>query len=90
MEAFRLFLFSLAALTSIGCTWLLFRGYLRSSVRLLLWTAPPGGTLPPLASFFGFRSRTLIDVLVSFLCAIFFPSYLFGLFVLCCVGDTER
>jgi len=39
MEAFRLFLFSLAALTSIGCTWLLFRGYLRSSVRLLLWTA---------------------------------------------------
>ena len=27
MEAFRLFLFGLAALTSIGCMWLLFRGY---------------------------------------------------------------
>ena len=24
------------------------------------------------------------------LCHFYFPSYLFGLFVLCCVGDTER
>ena len=39
MEAFRLFLFGLAALTSIGCMWLLFRGYSRSAVRLLFWTA---------------------------------------------------
>ncbi len=39
MEAFRFFLFGLAALTSIGCTWLLFRGYARSAVRLLFWTA---------------------------------------------------
>ena len=39
MEAFRFVLFGLAALTSIGCTWLLFRGYSRSSVRLLFWTA---------------------------------------------------
>jgi hypothetical protein len=38
MEAFRLFLFGLAALTSIGCMWLLFRGYSRSAVRLLFWT----------------------------------------------------
>jgi hypothetical protein len=38
MEAFRFALFLLAALTSIGCTWLLLRGYARSRVRLLLWT----------------------------------------------------
>lgn len=39
MEAFRFVLFGLAALTSIGCMLLLFRGYARSSVRLLFWTA---------------------------------------------------
>ncbi len=39
MEAFRFALFGLAALTSIGCMWLLFRGYFRSSVRLLFWVA---------------------------------------------------
>jgi hypothetical protein len=39
MEAFRLVLFSLAALTSLGCMALLFRGYARSGVRLLLWSA---------------------------------------------------
>jgi hypothetical protein len=39
MDAFRFFLFGLAALTSIGCMWLLFRGYFRSGVRLLFWTA---------------------------------------------------
>jgi hypothetical protein len=38
MEAFRFILFLLAALTSVGCTWLLWRGYARSGVRLLLWT----------------------------------------------------
>ena len=39
METFRSVLFGLAALTSIGCTWLLLRAYSRSSVRLLFWTA---------------------------------------------------
>ncbi len=39
MDAFRFFLFGLAALTSLGCMGLLFRGYFRSGVRLLLWTA---------------------------------------------------
>jgi hypothetical protein len=38
MEAFRFVLFLLAALTSIGCTWLLLRAYARSRVRLLFWT----------------------------------------------------
>jgi hypothetical protein len=38
METFRFILFLLAALTSIGCTLLLLRGYARSRVRLLLWT----------------------------------------------------
>jgi hypothetical protein len=39
MEAFRFCLFLLAALTSAGCMVLLFRGYARSRVRLLLWSA---------------------------------------------------
>ena len=39
MEAFKFVLFLLAALTSFGCTVLLFRGYARTRVRLLLWSA---------------------------------------------------
>lgn len=39
MEAFRFVLFLLAALTSIGCMLLLFRGYARSRLRLLFWSA---------------------------------------------------
>jgi hypothetical protein len=35
----KLVLISLAALTSIGCMVLLFRGYARSGARLLLWSA---------------------------------------------------
>lgn len=38
MEAFRFVLFLLAALTSMGCTWLLLRAYARTRVRLLFWT----------------------------------------------------
>ena len=36
MEAFKFVLFLLAALTSFGCMALLFRGYARTGVRLLL------------------------------------------------------
>jgi hypothetical protein len=36
---FQFALFSLAALTSLACTVLLFRGYSRTRVRLLLWSA---------------------------------------------------
>ena len=39
MEMFKLLLFSLAALTSFACMALLFRGYARTGVRLLLWSA---------------------------------------------------
>ena len=39
MDVFRFVLFLLAALTSIACMVLLFRGYARSGVRLLLWSA---------------------------------------------------
>jgi hypothetical protein len=39
VEVFRFVLFLLAALTSIACMMLLFRGYTRSGVRLLLWSA---------------------------------------------------
>ncbi len=51
----------------------------------MLWIAPP------LASFFGFRSRALVFLLVSFLCAIlFFLAIYFGLFVVVLVSDTEE
>jgi len=39
LEAFKFLLFMLAALTSFGCMALLFRGYARTGVRLLLWSA---------------------------------------------------
>jgi hypothetical protein len=39
MFTFQFALFSLAALTSLACTALLFRGYSRTGVRLLLWSA---------------------------------------------------
>ncbi|HEX5048362.1 MAG TPA: DUF5985 family protein [Gammaproteobacteria bacterium] len=38
METFRFVLFLLAALTSVGCMWLLLRAYARTRVRLLFWT----------------------------------------------------
>jgi hypothetical protein len=38
VEAFKFLLFLLAALTSFGCMVLLFRGYARTGVRLLLWS----------------------------------------------------
>lgn len=39
MDVFKFLLFSLAALTSFACMALLFRGYARTGVRLLLWSA---------------------------------------------------
>ena len=39
MEVFKFVLFLFAALTSFGCMALLFRGYARTGVRLLLWSA---------------------------------------------------
>ena len=39
MESFKFVLFLLAALTSIACMILLFRGYARTGVRLLFWSA---------------------------------------------------
>ena len=39
METFRFVTFLLAALTSLSCMLLLFRGYTRSGLRLLLWSA---------------------------------------------------
>jgi hypothetical protein len=39
MEAFKLVLFLLAIVTSLACTILLFRGYLQTSLRILMWSA---------------------------------------------------
>lgn len=39
MDAFKFALYLLAALTSVACMVLLFRGYARAGVRLLFWSA---------------------------------------------------
>lgn len=39
METFKFALYLLAALTSAACMALLFRGYARTGMRLLLWSA---------------------------------------------------
>ena len=39
MAAFNFVLYVLAVLTCLACTLLLFRGYARSGLRLLLWSA---------------------------------------------------
>ena len=39
MEAFKVILFLLAIVTSLACTVLLFRGYLRTGLRILMWSA---------------------------------------------------
>ena len=39
MESFKFLLYLLAALTSLACMALLFRGYARNGARLLLWSA---------------------------------------------------
>lgn len=39
MQTFQVVLFLLAIATSLGCTVLLFRGYLSSRLRILLWSA---------------------------------------------------
>jgi hypothetical protein len=39
MAAFNFVLYVMAVLTCLGCTVLLFRGYARSGLRLLLWSA---------------------------------------------------
>jgi hypothetical protein len=39
MDYFKVVLYLLAALTSVSCMVLLFRGYARSGARLLLWSA---------------------------------------------------
>lgn len=39
MDNFKVVLYLLAALTSVSCMVLLFRGYARSGARLLLWSA---------------------------------------------------
>jgi hypothetical protein len=39
MQTFNFVLYVLAVLTCLACTVLLFRGYTRSGLRLLLWSA---------------------------------------------------
>jgi hypothetical protein len=39
VDAFRIALYALAVLSSLACAVLLFRGYARRRVRLLMWSA---------------------------------------------------
>lgn len=39
METFKIILFVLAIATSLGCTVLLFRSYLNTRLRILLWSS---------------------------------------------------
>ena len=39
MDTFKVVLFLLAIVTSLACTVLLFRGYLQTQLRILLWSA---------------------------------------------------
>jgi hypothetical protein len=39
MSLFKIILYSLAILSSFACTALLFRGYARRRIRLLMWSA---------------------------------------------------
>jgi len=39
MEIFKAVLFALGVLTSLACTLLLFRGYLQTGLRILMWSA---------------------------------------------------
>lgn len=39
MNAFRISLYALAVLSSLACAVMLFRGYARRRVRLLMWSA---------------------------------------------------
>src|SRR3954453_2509024 len=49
-----------------------------------------GGHSTALGIFFRFQVTDFDRFGFFSLCHFYFPSYLFGLFVLCCVGDTER
>ena len=39
MEIFKVVLFALAILTSLACTFLLFRGYVQTRLPILMWSA---------------------------------------------------
>jgi hypothetical protein len=39
MEVFKVVLFLLAFVTSLACTLLLFRGYVHTKLRILMWSA---------------------------------------------------
>jgi len=39
METFKICIYALVVLTSFGCTVLLFRGYRKRRIRLLMWSA---------------------------------------------------
>jgi hypothetical protein len=84
MDNFKVVLYLLAALTSISCMALLFRGYARSGARLLLWSALcfVGLSINNTLLFFDFVIfPTQVDLrpwrLIAALCGVLFLLYAF-------------
>ena len=84
MESFKFLLYLLAALSSIACMALLFRGYARSGTRLLFWSALcfVGLSINNVLLFFDFVVfPTQVDLrpwrLVAALCGVLFLLYAF-------------
>jgi hypothetical protein len=88
MNLFKIVLFGAAVLTSFACTILLFRGYRRRRIRLLMWSALcfAGLTINNVVLFLDLVIFPDIDLrsirLVSALAGMLFLLYAF-------IGDTD-
>lgn len=89
MNAFKITLYAMAIITSLMCTVLLFRGYRRRRIRLLMWSALcfAGLTLNNIALFIDLVIFPDIDIrlirLLSALAGMLFLLYAF-------IGDTDE
>lgn len=64
MNLFKVVLYGLAVVTSFACTVLLFRGYARRRIRLLMWSTIcfAGLTISNIALFFDLLVFTDVDL----------------------------
>jgi Family of unknown function (DUF5985) len=81
LNVFKITLYALAILSSSACTWLLFRGYARRGLRLLMWSGIcfAGLTINNVALFadlvlfpdVDLRVARLVPALVGMLCLLY-------------------
>jgi hypothetical protein len=81
VNVFKVTLYVLAILSSSACTWLLFRGYARRGVRLLMWSGIcfAGLTINNIALFadlvifpdIDLRIARLVPALVGMMCLLY-------------------